>query len=60
MPILKTTFEKLKANSTEIITNLSLFVGLPVVLSLYFDYRAGLLFLFTSLAVTGFLALRGE
>ena len=60
MPILKNTFEKLKANSTEIITNLSLFVGVPVVLSLYFDYRAGLLFLFASLSVTGLLALRGE
>jgi hypothetical protein len=48
----------IRDNIVELWGLLSLFVGLPVVLGLYFDYRASLAFLFSSSVVLAVLAIR--
>lgn len=50
----------LQDNLIELWASFSLFIGLPVVATLYFDYRAGLLLFFIASVVTGILALRNN
>lgn len=45
-------------NITEVATAVALFIGLPITLSLYTDYRAGLLLFFSSIVVVGITAIR--
>lgn len=52
--------KRLRTNAVEIWATLSLFVGLPVVISLYLDYRAGLAFFFISSVVVGIIVLRRD
>jgi len=58
MSILKNTITTAKSNSLELFTTFCLFLGLPLVAALYFDYRAALLTFFLTGVVVGLFAMR--
>ena len=58
MSRIKKFVQIITSNITEVSTAIALFVGLPVTLSLYADYRAGLLLFFSSVVVVGITAIR--
>lgn len=56
----KNLIKKMQQNAVEVWATLSIFVGIPLVAWLYFDYRAALLVFVLASSVIGTLAVRNK
>lgn len=60
MSVIKTLTVKIKNNLLEVWASICLFIGLPVAVGLYLDYRAALLLFFVLSSIVSILALRAR